>query len=44
MAKYAEMLKRIWKEELGKVTMEPVDSMPRRISAVIEANGGHIKY
>jgi hypothetical protein len=36
MAKYTEMLKRIWKEELGEVAMKLVESMPGRIAAVIE--------
>jgi len=43
MAKYSEMLKRIWKE-LGEVAMKLVESMPRRVAAVIEAQGGHTKY
>jgi len=44
MAKYTEMLKRIWKEELHEVALKLVESMPRRIAAVIEAQGGHTKY
>ena len=29
MAMYTEMLKRIWKEELGNVGLKLVESMPR---------------
>jgi hypothetical protein len=37
------MLKRIWKE-LAEVAERLVESMPRRIELVIQANGGHTKY
>ena len=44
MAMYTEMLKRIWKEELGNVALKLVESMPRPIEADIKAKGGHTKY
>jgi DDE superfamily endonuclease len=44
MEVYRELLKRVWKEALGSLPGKLVESMPRRIAAVIEAKGGHTKY
>ena len=41
---YIELLKRVWNEQLGDLLQRLVDSMPRRVAAVIAAKGGHTKY
>ena len=41
---YMEGLKKVWKENLGDLPQCLVASMPRRIAAVIAANGGHTGY
>jgi len=43
MARYTEMLKRIWKE-LAEVAERFLESMPRRIEVVIQGNGRHTKH
>ena len=44
MAIYTELLKRVWKERLGDLPRRLVDSMARRVAAVIADKGGHTKY
>ena len=41
---YAAMLKRIWEEELEKITGNLVEFMPRHVEAVRKAGGGHSKW
>jgi len=42
--KLVEFLKEEWELIGGDITSTLVDSMPRRVSAVIKAKGGHIPY
>ena len=44
MAIYKEILQRVWKEKLSDLAQRLVNSMPRRIAAVIQARGGHTPY
>jgi hypothetical protein len=44
IATYIELLKQVWKEKLSDIPRRVVDSMPRRVAAVIAAKGGHTKY
>lgn len=41
---YMKGLKRVWKEKLRDLPQRLVASMPRRVAAVIAANGGHTGY
>lgn len=44
MHAYIDGGQRLWSEHLGDLPRRLVSSMPKRVAAVIEAKGGHIKF
>ena len=44
LEKHADVLRELWREQGLKLITKLIESMPRRVAAVIAAKGGHTKY